>query len=122
MEDDKIDRDDGWNDPMICRSLWLSVIAQAMGDAKSQSGKPEARKARREALAWFAQRGLNSDFVQTCDLAGVSPEKVRQVLKQVRRGKTRVDFRCLRKPKLINRLIRGKKSSTPNQGANHGNS
>ena len=123
MEDREDEIREAWDDPMLCRALWLSVIAQAMVDAKSKASKPEERRARCEALAWFGQHAEDSDFVETCDLAGVCPKEVREILKKVRRGERKVDFRCLRKVKLTNRLIiRKLDNSTPNKGENHGNS
>lgn len=104
MEDHN-DDDKGWEDPMLCRALWLSVIAQALIDARSKSRKLCNRKERARARAWLGESGRDSDFEIACDLAGVNPADVRAMLKRIRRGEKTVDFRCLRKPKLIDRLI-----------------
>ena len=105
MEDDE-EGQDGFNDPMLCRALWLSVIAQALVDAKSKSRKLTNLRNRSRALAWFNDSlEEGSDFEFVCDLAGVRPGDVRRILKSMREGKKTVDFRCLRKPKLIDRLI-----------------
>ena len=92
MSDDEIE-------PDICRALWLSVIVQAIGDAKSRSKKPHLIKNRAEACSWFAQEDEGSDFAQTCELAGVSPADIRRVFRNVRKGEKAVDFRALKKPK-----------------------
>ncbi|MDF1816415.1 MAG: hypothetical protein P1V20_29715 [Verrucomicrobiales bacterium] len=105
MEDPNETDDGAWGDPMLCRALWLAVIVQALVDARSQSKKLCNRKERAAAKAWLAQSGPESDFEITCDLAGVRPEDVRAVFKRTRRGEKTVDFRCLRKPKLTDRLI-----------------
>ncbi len=127
MEDDEevnLQYDDRSGDPMLCRALWLSVIAQAMVDAKSRSRKTTARRARTRAIAWFNQTGSHSDFELVCDLAGVRAEDVRGVLQQIREGEKTIDFRCLRKPKFIDRLfIRDQLKTINNQKLekNHGN-
>lgn len=116
--------DDRSGDPMLCRALWLSVIAQAMVDAKNRSRKATVRRARTRAMAWFNQTGGHSDFELVCDLAGVRPDDVRSVLKQVQEGEKTIDFRCLRKPKFIDRLFIRDQLNTINKqssGENHGN-
>lgn len=92
-------KEDEESDPNDFRALWLSVIAQALVDAKSRSGKRCAKQARAEAIAWFGQTGEGSDFARVCDLAGVQTTEIRDVFRKVMRGEKSVDFRCLRKPK-----------------------
>ena len=92
MSDDEIE-------PDICRAIWLSVIVQALLDAKNRSKKPHLRKARAEALSWFAQPNENSDFAEVCEMAGVCPADVRRVFRNMRKGEKAVDFRALKKPK-----------------------
>ncbi len=104
-------------EPDLYRAIWLSVIVQALVDAKSRSKKAHLRKAKAEALSWFAQSNESSDLAEVCELAGVSPADVRRVFKNMRKGEKSVDFRALKKPK---------RQSFPNQliitrGENHDN-
>ena len=56
-------------------SLWKAVITQALMDAASRSGKSEAARHKREALAWLLD--ASSDFETVCDNAGLDPDYVR---------------------------------------------
>lgn len=72
--------------------LFLSVILQALLDAtkpETQSEPEEEKLARRSAQAWFfASIGVTSqDFVDVCDLAGVSPVDMRSFAFKVLRSK-----------------------------------
>jgi len=72
--------------------LFLSVILQALLDATKPEtlSEPEEEKlARRSAQAWFfASVGVTSqDFVDVCDLAGISPVDMRSFAFKVLRSK-----------------------------------
>lgn len=72
--------------------LFLSVILQALLDAtkpETQSEPEEEKLARRSAQAWFfASVGVTSqDFVDVCDLAGISPVDMRSFAFKVLRSK-----------------------------------
>jgi hypothetical protein len=72
--------------------LFLSVILQALLDAtkpETQSEPEEEKLARRSAQAWFfASIGVTSqDFVDVCDLAGISPVDMRSFAFKVLRSK-----------------------------------
>jgi len=88
-------------DEDICRTLWLSVIVQSLGDALTKSNKPPFKKNRREALEWFAaEEGEGSDFATVCNLAGLdfrlTQERISQFLNHELEA---IDFRCIRKCK-----------------------
>lgn len=55
--------------------LWRAVIAQALDDATSTRFTRTASLDRRQARAWFKSAG--PDFTETCALAGLDPEAVR---------------------------------------------
>ena len=61
-------------------SLWKAVITQALMDAASNSGKSEAGRYKREALAWLLDE--TSDFENVCDNAGLDPDYVRSRVRQ----------------------------------------
>lgn len=72
--------------------LFLSVILQALLDATKPEtlSEPEEEKlARRSAQAWFfASIGVTSeDFVDICDLAGISPVDMRNFAFKILRSK-----------------------------------
>jgi|TARA_R110000823_G_scaffold110382_1_gene230362 hypothetical protein len=74
------------------RVLFLSVVLQALLDATKPetSREPEEEKlARRSAQAWFfASIGVTSeDFVDICDLAGISPVDMRNFAFKILRSK-----------------------------------
>jgi len=54
-------------------ALWLQVILQALIDAQCGSSKPEYKRARAEAIAWFSLQ--NEDFREVCALAALDPYK-----------------------------------------------
>lgn len=62
------------------RALWAAVITQALMDAASQSKKPEAIKAKEEALEWL--KGDCQRFEEVCEMAGYCPDYVREMAKQ----------------------------------------
>jgi len=87
------------------RVLFLSVILQALLDAtKPETNRePEEEKlARLLAKAWFfASVGVTSeDFVNICDLAGISPVDMRSFAFKVLRSK---EIKYIRKR--INRVL-----------------
>ena len=87
------------------RVLFLSVILQALLDATKPetSREPEEEKlARLSAKAWFfASVGVTSeDFVNICDLAGISPVDMRSFAFKVLRSK---EVKYIRKR--INRVL-----------------
>ncbi len=87
------------------RVLFLSVILQALLDAtKPETNRePEEEKlARLSAKAWFfASVGVTSeDFVNICDLAGISPVDMRSFAFKVLRSK---EVKYIRKR--INRVL-----------------
>lgn len=53
------------------QAMWRAVILQMVTDAISRSRKQEARRNRREAVAWLT--GNSRDFRTVCDLAGYDP-------------------------------------------------
>lgn len=55
--------------------LWRAVITQALMDAATASSKPEARKARADAIQWLLSP--SDDFDDVCDNAGLDPDYVR---------------------------------------------
>ena len=75
------DRGDGRKEIALCvtsgereySSLWQFVILQALIDAQCGSPKPELKRARAEAIAWFSQD--NEDFREVCAMAGMCVKK-----------------------------------------------
>jgi hypothetical protein len=61
-------------------ALWVAVITQAMMDALSRSGNPEAMYHKHEATEWLTGNG--KDFVEVCLLAGFDPDYVRRKAKR----------------------------------------
>jgi hypothetical protein len=85
--------------------LFLSVILQALLDAtkpETNSEPEEEKLARRSAKAWFfASIGVTSeDFIDICDLAGISPVDMRSFAFKVLRSK---EIKYIRKR--INRVL-----------------
>lgn len=85
--------------------LFLSVILQALLDAtkpETNSEPEEEKLARRSAKAWFfASIGVTSeDFIDICDLAGISPVDMRSFAFKVLRSK---EVKYIRKR--INRVL-----------------
>lgn len=56
------------------QALWAAVITQALMDAASASGKPEARRKKLSALDWLSL--IDEDFTTVCDMAGLDPDYV----------------------------------------------
>ena len=69
-------------DDDLCRALWLSVIIQAVNDAKSNRSRPCYKKDRLCALKWIKGTRDNDreDFEEVCELAGVDPIKLRRII------------------------------------------
>lgn len=59
------------------RALWAAVITQALMDAASHSKKPEAIKAKEEAIQWL--KGDSTTFFEVCEMAGYDPGYVRMM-------------------------------------------
>jgi len=87
-------------DDDLYRSLWLSVILQALADAKNKSAKGKRKLDKLRALAWIAEANdPNSDFAHVCELAGVNCSKMKQRIDSIlAEQKGSIDFRCLKKP------------------------
>ena len=88
----------------LCIALWRSVIVQALYDISGKGGNIERRLIRAEALAWFSAPGNDSqesDFEHICQLANLSPNKIRGVVREVREnGEEIIDgfnFRTIRR-------------------------
>jgi hypothetical protein len=58
------------------KSLWMSVITQALMDASSHSKKMFARKQKIEALKWLLDEKNNEDFKRVCGLADLDHQEV----------------------------------------------
>lgn len=104
--DEPINEEIPETDDDLCRALWLSVILQALLDARSKSAKPCYRKSRQEAREWFGLEGEQEvdDFAFTCELAGIDPIKMKKVVLRILSDETAsVDFRCLKKVGMPNR-------------------
>jgi len=83
----------------LCKALWISVMLQAVVDARSNSNKPDAYHDRRRALLWLrAEKGEQSDFANVCNLAGLDFQKTQaSLLKIVENKEATADFRCIKK-------------------------
>jgi len=82
-----------------CRALWVSVMVQAVVDARSKRSKPEYKRAKQEAIEWLeAAEGEQSELAETCALADLEFESTRKKLLELATDESDgVDFRCLRK-------------------------
>lgn len=59
--------------PVGEQAVWRAVITQAVMDARSNSHKSEAQRAKLDAVAWFD----SDDFAEVCELAGMEPDYTR---------------------------------------------
>lgn len=93
-----------------CTALWQSIIVQAMYDLVGEGGSYHRRQDRAEALAWFGQplgfEGTDqSDFEMVCDMAELTPSKVKECAKKCRKEGVAMlegfNFRSLRKDSSI---------------------
>ncbi len=85
-------------DDDLCRALWISVIVQALIDAKGKSSKSGNRRDRQVAKKWLAAESEYSDFARICDLAGLPFHETRQKLGDfLKSDYETLDFRCLTK-------------------------
>ncbi len=93
------DSNNSGDDDDLYRSLWLSVILQALADAKNKSAKGKRKLDKLRALAWIAEANdPNSDFAQVCELAGVNCAKMKDRIDCIlAEEKESIDFRCLKK-------------------------
>lgn len=80
----------------LTRILWLSVIVQAILDAR---GKNVTRLEQARAVSWLAGTdGENGDFATVCDLAGIEFSVMRKRIKELLGDDSLiVDFRCNKK-------------------------
>lgn len=88
----------------LCRSLWQSVIIQALYDVGTDWKTHEHNHVRAEALAWFGQgagKHRTNDFEMVCDLAEMDLKLVQKLAKKVRDDGINVlegfNFRTMRK-------------------------
>lgn len=90
-------------DEDLCRTMWVAVIFQAVIDA---GGKNCNHLEQAKAREWLEGRGdILSDFAAVCDLAGVDFEKTRARCAYLVQSKDEpLDFRCMKKPPLRNRM------------------
>lgn len=56
------------------RSLWQSVIVQAVLDAMSAPINSKARREKTKAIIWFSLQ--NKDFLHVCEMAGMDPIRI----------------------------------------------
>jgi len=63
------------------RAIWRAVIVQVLQDLGSNSRKPEAKRAKKQAEAWL----YSEDFETVCDLAGFCPLYIRKELYHARK-------------------------------------
>lgn len=75
-------------------SLWQAVIIQAAMDIFSDSKCPKAKRAKKDAIAWFNRK--NDDFLSVCSFAGLDPDFVIRGLKRaMNRFKKKTLLECL---------------------------
>ena len=88
-------------DDDLCRALWLSVILQALTDARSKSAKRCKKLDRLRALQWIAGADdPDSDFARVCEFAGVDRLKMKRRIDSIlAESSESVDFRVLKKMK-----------------------
>jgi hypothetical protein len=64
------------NEVTAAKSVWKSVIGQALLDASCQSKQPKKIRAKIKALQWLREE--STDFDTVCELAGWNPSVVRK--------------------------------------------
>lgn len=91
-------------DEAECRSLWISVILQAILDAKGKYGNSLTQ---RQAIAWLQAKAEDrSEFAIVCGLAGIDFEKALTRCRElIEKDEIAVDFRKMRREKTENRNV-----------------
>ena len=87
-------------DDDLCRALWLSVLVQAVVDAKSQRSRSCFKRYQDRALDWINGSTDDEDqnFIEVCHLAGVDPQEMRRLISEALGSKSDdFNFRCLMK-------------------------
>jgi len=81
------------------RSLWRSVITQALMDAASNSKKKHLKKYKQQAIEWL--NGDSQDFLEVCLLADMNPGyvKMQAILALKRSCRWRNDYKKMIRPK-----------------------
>lgn len=103
----------------LCRALWLSVLVQAVVDAKSQRSRPCFKRHQTHALDWI--NGVTDEeeknFIEVCDLAGVDPVEMRQMIENALESNSdNFNFRCLMKhAKVLRRDRQSRQPFSPEQ-------
>jgi hypothetical protein len=64
------------NEVSAARSVWKSVIGQALLDASCQSKQAKKIRAKIRALQWLREK--STDFDMVCELAGWNPSVIRK--------------------------------------------
>jgi hypothetical protein len=104
--DDPIEEEISETDDDLCRAMWISVILQAVLDAKSKSNKKCLQKQRQRAREWLGLDGHEDidDYRLVCELAGIDIDKMNHVVTRVIAEEgAPLDFRCLKKAQMPNR-------------------
>jgi len=82
------------------KSLWRSVLIQAIYDVSGTGGNIERKILRAETLAWLGSQ----DFYEVCELAGLDPKLMMRVTNQIR--KAGIEINETMKFKQIRRAIK----------------
>ncbi|WP_411845695.1 hypothetical protein AAFN60_18950 [Roseibacillus persicicus] len=104
--DDPVGEEISETDDDLCRAMWISVILQAVLDAKSKSNKKCLQKQRERAREWLGLDGHEDvdDYRLVCELAGIDIDKMNHVVNRVIAEEgAPLDFRCLKKAQMPNR-------------------
>ena len=62
------------------QAIWRAVLLQMITDLKSNCRKPESKRAKIEAVAWFA----SPSFDDVCIMGGYEPDYVRELLRKAK--------------------------------------
>lgn len=85
--------DNATDDAAFLRSIFQSVIIRAICDALGYTNLNPAKSAHTEAVkearAWFIED--NDGILDVCDLAGVDPDKIRDIAKKLIHAKATGD-------------------------------
>ena len=87
-------------DDDLCRALWLSVLVQAVVDAKSQRSRSCFKRYQDRALDWIngSTGDEDRDFIEVCNLAGVDSKEMRRLISEALESESdNFNFRCLMK-------------------------
>ena len=87
-------------DDDLCRALWLSVLVQAVVDAKSKRSRSCFKRYQDRALDWINGSTDDEDqnFIEVCHLAGVDPIEMRRLISEALVSDSdNFNFRCLMK-------------------------